>query len=211
MTNIMPSAMSRREALQHAAWLMGGVLSYPSIVGILNGCSATSAADFQPVFFTAAQGALVSELAEIMIPRTATPGAKDVGVPAFIDSMLKDVYAPVDQQRFLQGLTEFERTATQIYGQSFVNMDAAQRNALVHKIHDAAVADELASRVAHAPMHRAFILSVKELTMLGFFTSEIGATHVLQYVAVPGSYRGCIAVSEAGNGKAWAHETSGAF
>ena len=49
-----------------------------------------------------------------------------------------------------------------------------------------------------------FILMTKELTMLGFFTSEVGATQVLQYVPVPGSYKGCVPLSEAGNGKAWA-------
>ena len=49
-----------------------------------------------------------------------------------------------------------------------------------------------------------FLLSVKELTMLGFFTSEAGATQVLQYQAVPGAYKGCVPVSEAGNGKTWA-------
>ena len=211
MNNPLPLPMNRREVLQHAARMMGGVLSYPALVGVLNGCSAKSSADFHPVFFSDAQGALVAELSEIMIPRTSTPGAKDVGVPAFIDSMLKDVYAPVDQQRFLLGMAEFERAAKQAYGRSFMNMDGAQRSVLVHGIHDTAVADELKSRAANAPVHRAFILGVKELTMLGFFTSEIGATQVLQYVAVPGSYRGCIAVSQAGNGKTWAHETSGAF
>jgi hypothetical protein len=44
----------------------------------------------------------------------------------------------------------------------------------------------------------------KELTLLGFFTSQVGATQVLQYVAVPGSYHACIPLEEAGNGKTWA-------
>jgi hypothetical protein len=51
----------------------------------------------------------------------------------------------------------------------------------------------------------------KELTMLGFFTSEVGATQVLQYLAVPGTFRGCLPLSEAGNGKTWATEMSQAF
>jgi gluconate 2-dehydrogenase gamma chain len=71
----------------------------------------------------------------------------------------------------------------------------------VKKIHDAAVEAELATTPAPK---RPFILMAKELTMLGFFTSEPGATQVLQYIAVPGSYKGCIPLSEAGNGKTWA-------
>ncbi|NJM26523.1 MAG: gluconate 2-dehydrogenase subunit 3 family protein [Bacteroidia bacterium] len=51
---------------------------------------------------------------------------------------------------------------------------------------------------------RPFIMQMKELTMLGYFTSEAGATQVLQYEAVPGAYHGCIPLSEAGNGKTWA-------
>jgi gluconate 2-dehydrogenase gamma chain len=54
------------------------------------------------------------------------------------------------------------------------------------------------------PTQRPFILTVKELTMLGYFTSEPGATQVLQYSPVPGAYKGCVPVSEAGNGKTWA-------
>lgn len=59
--------------------------------------------------------------------------------------------------------------------------------------------------------NRPFILMTKELTMLGFFTSEVGATQVLQYLAVPGTFRGCLPLSEAGNGKTWATEMSQAF
>jgi len=51
---------------------------------------------------------------------------------------------------------------------------------------------------------RPFILTTKELALLGFFTSRVGATQVLQYVAIPGAYHGCLPVNQAGNGKRWA-------
>ncbi len=51
---------------------------------------------------------------------------------------------------------------------------------------------------------RPFILTTKELTLLGFFTSSAGAMQVLQYVAIPGVYHGCLPVNQAGNGKRWA-------
>ena len=68
-------------------------------------------------------------------------------------------------------------------------------------MHDAAVETE--NTTDPAPK-RPFILMMKELTMLGFFTSEPGATQVLQYVPVPGAYKGCVPLSEAGNGRTWA-------
>jgi hypothetical protein len=193
--------MDRREALRRTAWLMGGVVSAPAIMGVLNGCAAKPTIDWKPVFLSEDQGILVSEVAEIIIPKTDTPGAKETGVPGFIDLMLKDVYDKEDQARFLEGLKTFDEAAQKEHGDPFIELGTEQKAAFVKKIHDEAVAAEKASTPAPT---RPFILMMKELTMLGFFTSEAGATQVLQYVAVPGAYKGCIPLSEAGNGKTWA-------
>ena len=193
--------MDRREALKRTAWIMGGVVSAPAIMGVLKGCVAKPTIDWKPVFLSEDQGILVSEVAEIIIPKTDTPGAKETGVPGFIDLMLKDVYSKEDQDRFLAGLKEFDEAANKEFGESFIELSPEDQSAFVKKIHDAAVEAERASTPAPK---RPFILMAKELTMLGFFTSEPGATQVLQYIAVPGSYKGCIPLSEAGNGKTWA-------
>jgi gluconate 2-dehydrogenase gamma chain len=193
--------MDRREAIRRTALLMGGVISAPAIAAILNGCKADPKVDWKPSFFTDQQAVLVSQVAEIIIPKTDTPGAKDVGVPAFIDLVLKDCYSKEDQDRFLSGLTEFDQRADSDFGDSFIDMSAEQQQALVKKVHDAALEIELTTDPAPK---RPFILMMKELTMLGFFTSQVGATQVLQYDPVPGAYKGCIPVSEAGNGRTWA-------
>src|SRR5690349_20576208 len=92
--------MNRRQVLQRVAYLMGGAISAPAVLGLLNGCSPKQEAlSWQPVFFSKVQAALVAEVADIIIPRTSTPGAKDVGVPGFIDTMLKDVYELGDRDR----------------------------------------------------------------------------------------------------------------
>lgn len=193
--------MDRREALKRTAWIMGGVVSAPAIMGVLKGCAAKPTIDWKPLFLTEDQGILVSQVAEIIIPKTDTPGAKETGVPAFIDLMLKDAYSKEDQDRFLESLKFFEDECKTEYGDSFMDLDVERQTAFVKKIHDKAV--EAEKNTKPAPK-RPFILMAKELTMLGFFTSEAGATQVLQYVAVPGSYKGCIPLSEAGNGKTWA-------
>jgi len=193
--------MDRREALKRTAWIMGGVVSAPAIMGVLKGCAAKPTIDWKPVFLSEDQGVLVSQVAEIIIPKTDTPGAKETGVPGFIDLMLKDVYSKEDQDRFLSGIKEFDEAASKEYGDSFIDLSPEDQTAFVKKTHDAAVEAERATTPAPK---RPFILMTKELTMLGFFTSEPGATQVLQYIAVPGSYKGCIPLSEAGNGKTWA-------
>lgn len=199
------STLDRRELLKRVAYLMGGAISTPAMLGILQGCSAKQAeASWLPTFFTAAQAALVTEVAEIMIPRTDTPGATDAGVPAFIDTMLKNTYRKKDQDRYLSGLAQFESQAKEAHGESFVDLTPEQRTALVREAHDAAMKAAWADTSGHERDNRPFILMTKELAILGFFTSEPGATQVLQYVAVPGPYRARVPLAEAGNGKTWA-------
>jgi len=191
--------MDRREALQRTALMLGYAISAPALMGILNGCKASPEAAFKPVFFTEDLAAMIAEIAEIIIPKTDTPGAKDVGVPAFIDLMLKDCYAKEDQDRILKGATDFNADAEATYGDRFLDCEAAEQKELVNKYHGEAIA---AMKSETPPKDRPFILVIKELTMLGFFTSEPGATQVLQYEAVPGAYKGCLPLSEVG--RAWA-------
>lgn len=193
--------MDRREALKRTAWIMGGMVSAPAIIGVLKGCTAKPVIDWKPVFLSEDQGILISQVTEIIIPKTDTPGAKETGVPGFIDQMLKEVYSKEDQDNYLAGLKAFDEEAKKEYGDPFIELSAEDQAAFVKKVHDAAV--EAEKNTKPAPK-RPFILATKELTMLGFFTSEPGATQVLQYQAVPGSYKGCIPLSETGNGKTWA-------
>ena len=201
--------MNRRELLRRVSVVLGASLSAPAVLGILNGCSAqapTAAAPEQPPgrpqSLTVPQLALVAEVADIMIPATDTPGARDVGVPAFIDTMLTEVYPALDRRRYLAGLDAFAAAARRSTGSEFLALPPAQRRRLVQEVHDAALATD-----PHY-VERPFILMTKELTLLGYFTSEAGATRVLQYQAIPGAYYGCQPLDEAGNGRTWATEQS---
>ena len=212
MSAQMNSEMNRRELLQRVAWIMGGAISAPAVLGVLNGCSAKQEeAAWTPKFFSKEQGALVAEVVEIIITRTDTPGAKEAGVPAFIDGILNDAYEEQDRQRFVSGLKAFDDAARTAHGKGFVELPKQQQSELVRKFHDEAVAAELALETRPSYLQRPFILMTKELTMLGFFTSEPGATQVLQYAAVPGGFQACVPLAQAGNGKTWALEASRRF
>ena len=169
--------------------VLGYTISAPAVMGILKGCKASPDLAFKPVFLNADQAAIIAEVAEIIIPKTDTPGAKDAGVPAFIDLMLKDCYAQADQERFTKGIAELDAAAQKAYGDGFLGCSPDQQKELVTNAHKEAIA---AVKSAEPPKERPFILMAKELTMLGFFTSEPGATQVLSYTAVPGSYQGCV-------------------
>jgi glucoside 3-dehydrogenase (cytochrome c) hitch-hiker subunit len=203
--------MNRRELLQRVAMLMGGAISAPAVLGVLNGCSPKPSASWHPQFLSTAEGAIVEDVAELILPRTDTPGARDVGVPAFIDVILKDAYPAEDQARFVSGLKDFDAEAQRAHGKPFLELPQAQRLAFLQKVHDEAAAAERVQADNEVPpsrRKRPFVLMMKELTMLGFFVSKPGATQVLQYVAVPGGYQACIPIAQAGNGKQWATETS---
>ncbi len=194
----MTRLVDRREALKKVALLMGGAISAPALLGVLNGCEARreNATTWVPKFLSKDQAPVVEAIADIFIPPTDTPGAKEAGVPAFIDLMLKDVYRQEDQARFVSGLTSF----ADVKGRSFVELDPEEQVAHVKQVHDAAIAARGPSDGEKLP----FILMAKELTLLGFFTSEVGATKVLQHIGVPGALRECIPLAEAGNGRTWA-------
>lgn len=202
--------MNRRELLERVAWLMGGTISAPAVLAVLNGCSAKPSAGWHPLFLSQEEGAIVEEVAELIVPRTDTPGARDVGVPAFIDVILKDVYPAADQARFVSGLKDFDSDAQRAHGKPFLELPPAQRLAFLQQTHDvAAVAERTQFEdVLPADRNRPFVLMMKELTLLGFFTSQVGATKVLQYEPVPGGFQACIPIAQAGNGKQWATETS---
>src|SRR6478736_1902498 len=196
----MNQLIDRREALRKTALLMGAAVSASAMSGILQGCKAAPDLTYTPQFFKEDHARIVMEVAEIFIPKTDTPGAKDVGVPGFIDQILKECYKKEDQDRFIAGLTAFDEEAKPAYGDSFIDCTPEQQVELVIKTQGAAFTEAKENKEAKRP----FILMTKELTLLGFFTSEPGATQVLQYIAVPGAYKGCIPLKEAGNGKTWA-------
>ena len=191
--------MDRREALKRAAWVMGVAISAPTMMAVLKGCAAKPGIDFKPVFLSEEQAVLVSQLAETIIPKTDTPGAIGAGVPAYIDLVLKDCYKKEDQEKFVAGLKAFDDEAKKQYGDVFAELEPAKQLEYANKVN----AQALEEKKKEGP-ERPFFTTFKELTLTGFFTSEPGATQVLQYEAVPGAYHGCLPLSQAGNGKTWA-------
>jgi hypothetical protein len=204
--------MNRREVIQQVTWLMGGAISAPAVLAVLNGCSPKPGASWQPLFLSKEEGAVVEAVADLIIPRTDTPGAREIGVPAFIDVILKDVYPSADQARFVSSLKDFDAAAQSAHGKPFLELQPAQQLSFLQQAHDAAAAaergQEAAREVAASRRKRPFVLMMKELTLLGFFTSQAGVTQVLQYEPVPGKFQPCVPVAEAGNGRTWASEAS---
>jgi hypothetical protein len=179
-----PPAIDRREALRRAALLLGGALSAPAIAGVLAGCQARAAreGEWTPRALTPEQAELVAAIAEHIIPETDTPGARAVGVHRFIDAMLAESFSADERRPFLAGLRDLEARA-------FLRQSPERQRALLEEMDRAATPGS-------------FFRTMKELTLLGYYTSEIGATRELRHEPVPGRFDGCVPLADIG--RTWA-------
>src|SRR5690606_35635513 len=110
--------------------------------------------------------------------------------------MVNDCYTPEEQAIFHRGLLEINAASQRDYDQDFMQLSVEQRRELVEALDREARQDNLNRDKPH------FFTLIKQLTLLGFFTSEIGAKQALRYIAIPGRYDGCMPYEEGDRG--WA-------
>lgn len=162
---------------------------------LLAGCARTEIKGVNKNF-TAGDVLLLDEVAETILPRTDTPGAKDAEVGQFMTVMVNDCYTPEEQAIFHRGLPQIEAASQSAYGVGFMALDADQRHTLVSQLdQDAKVYNR-----NHQDPH--YFTLIKQLTLMGFFTSRIAATEVFRYMAIPGYFDGCLPYEE--GDRAWA-------
>jgi hypothetical protein len=136
---------------------------------------------------------LVAELAETIIPRTNTPGAKDCKVEDYITKMIIENTDARAQKTFLIGLTEVEDYANSNYRQSFIKCSTAQRNNILKHFEDKATYSiNILNRARRKLLGPAFFYQLRDLTVEGYATSNLGATQGMAYDYIPGAYQACV-------------------
>ncbi len=174
-----------------------------------------------PRVFTGALGEQVATVAEHIIPATDTPGARDTRVHEFIDLMLAEYYPTDERTRFLAGLAALDARAERQHERPFLDCAPAAQVALLTQLDHQTFVDQPAPRPTPNPDARTqpgagatplppevkadtirdarfapeavqFFRTMKELTLLGYYTSQAGATRELRYIPVPGHYDGCV-------------------
>lgn len=147
---------------------------------------------------------MVTTIAELILPATDTPGAKAARVNEFIDLLLTDWFDESDRERFVNGLEGLEAESRGSFDRPFLELGASEARALLQPLDSEAVEMRVAAlrsgsrNVAGLP----FFGMMKEMTLVGYYTSEIGATQELAYDAVSGSFAGCVPFDEIG--RTWA-------
>lgn len=189
--------MNRREALKQLALLTGGALSISTMAGVMGGCKA-STGNFSPQTLTADQNILVTQLSERIIPATDTPGAAAAKVNQFIDHMLTNWNTEEEKKHFLEGLDHVDELSKKKDNKRFVNLDKPSQIEIM-KILEQEAADDPDPKTGTGL--DPFFDMLKEFTVVGYYTSEIGATEELKSDLIPGYYDGCMPYSEVG--RAW--------
>lgn len=189
--------ITRKDAIKRTSYLLGGVIFAPNIIGLLNGCTPNRTVDWKPELFNEYEAKLVTTLADVIMPKDDYPSASEVGVPSFIESIVSQVYSEEQRELFIKGLNDFGSFAQETLQIDFSESLEEDRYRLTYAQNRTDL--ELRSKSGNEP---SFFLMFKELTILGYFTSAIGATKVLKYEPVPGYYSGCMPFNEIG--KTWA-------
>ncbi|MDH3709706.1 MAG: gluconate 2-dehydrogenase subunit 3 family protein [Cyclobacteriaceae bacterium] len=199
----MKESLDRRAALKQLSYLVGGAVATPTLLGILQSCEqAPPPLEWQSSFLSEDQARLVSKLADMIIPETKTPGAIEAGVPYFIDSMLDQCLETEAQQMFLDGLNRLNSLSQSHHSQDFLKIEDDQQTAILKKIAAEDHTPDEYSGFGRNPEAKTFFKQLKQLTLLGYFTSEMGATEALEYLQIPGGYDGCTTLIP--GQKAWA-------
>jgi hypothetical protein len=188
--------MNRREALKSVAFLLGGAVSVPVMNAVLRGSSPSSR--YVPQTLNSDQFKTVTTIADLIIPTTDTPGAKEAGVGPFIDLLLTEWHPAADRDRFLAGLAELDQQFQQRFGKRFLDGTIEEQTELLAKLDEEALTARR-SRVKDTP----FFGMMKEMTLAGYYTSEIGATEELQFQPATDKFEGCIPLERNG-GRTWA-------
>ena len=138
--------------------------------------------------FTPEEVAFLDEVAETILPETHTPGAKAAGVGPFMALMVTDCYEPTDQQIFRDGMKRLDDACRKATGVSFMSASTQARLAVLQSL-DREQKAYTDAKQPDDPNH--YFRLMKELALLGYFTSEIGCTQAQRYVESPGRYDPC--------------------
>jgi hypothetical protein len=186
--------MTRREALRRVSLLLGGATLIGESAWLAGTAEGAPREPSDPLF-SANEFALLGEIADTILPTTGTPGAKAAGVGPFIAVMVTDVYDPGQQKIFRAGLKTLERECRKQNGADFMASTPAQRTTLLERL-DREQYERRNSGTPH------YFRMIKELTLLGYFTSEIGYTQAMRYTETPGRFDPCVPYTP--GEKAWA-------
>jgi len=186
--------MDRRTVIKNLALVLGGAVLLPSCLHH----DGTSYVQLKHINLSSDQQSLIADICETIIPKTNTPGAKDLNLPPFVLKMIDDCYNKKDQEAFLAGLNKFTDLVKSKYSSTFADLSAKDREAVLTGIENSAKTTAAAPKTpARRPKPQknlasdplmAFYWGVKQQTIFAYTTSQYFMTKQIFYDMVPGRY-----------------------
>ena len=174
--------MNRKEAIQYVSLLLGGTLVGAN--SFLAGCKTSDKKILEND-----DAVYLDEIAETILPATKTPGAKAAKVGSFMLLMVNDCYDNKEQEIFREGMKKINEQSDTKFGESFLKITPEQRHQLLLQI-DSEQKQYTKAKKEEEPVH--YFRMMKELTLLGYFSSKPGCTEAKRYMPTPGKYIGCV-------------------
>ena len=176
--------LSRRKALKNTISYFGlGLISPTLVSGLLSGCKIDNSEEWAPKKIDISNLNYIIEWIDIIIPETDTPSASKALVHRFIDEMIEGFLSKIEIHIIDAGIDYLK-------SKSFLKKSDKEKI-------------EFVSKMARDNEFNTFFSLMKNMTVLGYFNSELGATMAADYDKIPGKYEGCIPVNKY-SGKVWA-------
>lgn len=171
--------MQRRSAVKNIALTIGAAIVLPSWA------NAWSKDSFKNIStkLSFLQEKILAEIVETIIPKTNTPGAKELNIQQFVPKMIADCYDKKAQEIYAKGFELVDNNAKSLFSKSFTDCDSKQRLEVLNKMSKSENSDE-----------KSFIQLIKGLTIRGYLSSEYVMTNLRIYEYAPARYHGCVPV-----------------
>ncbi len=193
--------MNRRKAIFNTGVLAGIGLSGGTLLTVFQSCKNESQLNWQPLFFSEAEGTFVARMLDLILPRTDTPGALDIKANIFIDRIIAESYDEESQQKIRSQMSDFNTACKEKYGQVFSALDENKQIEVLQS------AETTSGKLNYGIWGKTigkespvgFYRSFKAMAVWAYLTSEEIGKNVLSYDPIPQEYKGCIPVSDVGN------------
>ncbi|MDF4220008.1 gluconate 2-dehydrogenase subunit 3 family protein [Maribacter huludaoensis] len=213
--------MDRRRVLKNMGMSLGYMVATPTLLSIVQSCKSEPALTWTPEFLAQNEGAVLSKLVDIILPKTDTPSASEVQVDIFIDRFAKDVMEKEQQDFLKMSMSKFTNKALADSGKEKVedltvedlepvlaaslkyNKDEQAEMFKTINSYTKAIADGNTAELDDEVSRFAFANNLRGMTIWGYKASEYVGENVLAYLPVPGEYVACGDLQELTEGKAW--------
>lgn len=173
--------LNRRSAIKQFLFVSAGMALIPSCLQD----KTKPVVELKNFMISGEQESLLAELSETIIPKTTSPGAKDISAHSFVLKMMDDCRSKEDQEKFLAGLAAFEKQAEKISGKSYIKQSAEERKKVLAEMEKNKDSKEDVV---------VFYKTVKRLTIQAYSSAEFFLTKVQVYELIPSRYLGCVPV-----------------